>query len=83
MPYIKQEYRKQLDSLKRGPWSAGELNYEITKLFNRYIKAQGGLSYQALNDCVGAAHCAVLELYRRRAAPYEDSKILENGDVYS
>ena len=26
--------------------------------------------------------CAKLELYRRVAAPYEDEKIDQNGDVY-
>jgi len=31
----------------------------------------------------GVLECAKLELYRRIAAPYEDTKIEENGDVYS
>jgi hypothetical protein len=39
--------------------------------------------YQAINDCLGALEGAKLELYRRVAAPYEDRKIQENGDVYS
>lgn len=30
----------------------------------------------------GAIECAKLEFYRRVAAPYEDKKIAENGDVY-
>jgi len=33
-------------------------------------------------DAIGALECAKLELYRRVAAPYEDTKIAENGDVY-
>ena len=32
---------------------------------------------------MGALECAKLELYRRVAAPYEDVKIMENGDVYT
>ena len=31
---------------------------------------------------VGVLECAKLELYRRMAAPYEDEKIEDNGDVY-
>ena len=31
---------------------------------------------------IGVLECAKLELYRRVAAPYEDDKIDENGDVY-
>jgi len=31
---------------------------------------------------VGVLECAKMELYRRVAAPYEDKKKEENGDVY-
>ena len=61
--------------------NAGELNYLITQCFLRYI-AEHGLRYQSINDCLGAAQGACLELYRRVAAPYEDKKCLENDDVY-
>lgn len=33
-------------------------------------------------DALGALECCKLEFYRRVAAPYEDSKIISNGDVY-
>jgi len=36
-----------------------------------------------INAIIGALECAKLELYRRVAAPYEDDKIAENGDVYT
>jgi hypothetical protein len=39
-------------------------------------------SYQSINDVLGALEGAKLEFYRRIAAPYEDTKIQENGDVY-
>jgi hypothetical protein len=44
------------------------------------------LCYQAQKnitrlDIVGALRCCELEIYRRLAAPYEDLKIKENGDV--
>ncbi len=32
-------------------------------------------------DIIGALRCCELEIYRRLAAPYEDLKIKENGDV--
>jgi hypothetical protein len=91
MPYIKEEQRGELDAGRvdgdgnvdggRPPKSAGELNYAITRLITVFVE-DWGLSYGTLNDVVGALECAKLELYRRVAAPYEDSKIRENGDVY-
>jgi hypothetical protein len=35
------------------------------------------------DEVVGVLECAKLEIYRRIAAPYEDKKIVENGDVYT
>lgn len=80
MPYITQERRR---ALKTGlpPENAGELNYLVTKQILAYIAPRG--NYQAINDAVGALECAKLELYRRHAGPYEDRKIIDNGDVYS
>lgn len=79
MPYIKQEDRDDHTALY--PQHAGELNYAITLLVNDYFKRMGG-RYQQINDIVGALEGAKLEFYRRVAAPYEDEKIEENGDVY-
>ena len=84
MPYIKQADRKELENYTcdgRAPKTAGELNYTITKLVIEYMTNKG-LSYQTINDIVGALEGAKLEFYRRVAAPYEDTKIAENGDVY-
>ncbi len=81
MPYIKAE-DKQKFSLGHGTINTpGELNYLITQLLIKYQK-QKGLSYQTINDIMGALEGAKSEYYRRVAAPYEDSKIKENGDVY-
>lgn len=38
--------------------------------------------YQDINDIMGAIEGAKLEFYRRIAAPYENEKITENGDVW-
>lgn len=79
MPYLKAIDRERL--LKGGPaFVPGDLNFIFSRACKDYI-ANHGPSYQAINDCIGALECAKLELYRRTAAPYEDKKILENGDV--
>lgn len=82
MPYVEQEIRRQI---KHGmsPNSPGELNYAITRLVDAYIQRRGGVSYARLNEVIGVLECAKLELYRRVAAPYEDAKCRENGDVYT
>ena len=86
MPYIKLEARERLlDLLDHynhlpGAANAGELNFVITVLLNKYFREHGG-NYQVANDIVGALEGAKLEFYRRTMAPYEDKKILENGDV--
>jgi len=58
-----------------------ELNYVITSICIEYLNTKGK-NYQAVNDIVGALEGAKLEFYRRIAAPYEDMKIKQNGDVY-
>ena len=80
MPYITE--RRRLD-ISRGDEIAtpGELQYLIALLINNYVGTMN-LSYQTINDIVGALEGAKLEFYRRMAAPYEDKKIAENGDVY-
>jgi hypothetical protein len=82
MPYIKPEIREEIgfkvDHLD--PRAAGELNYIFTKVAHNYLENLGE-SYQAFNDIIGALEGCKLELYRRKVAPYEDIKIVENGDV--
>ena len=82
MPYIKQERREAILAGAK-PQDAGELNFAISVLVDNYLKDKGGIRYAHLNEVVGAMDCAKLELYRRIAAPYEDKKIEENGDLYT
>jgi len=63
------------------PETAGELNFALTLLVAEYIQRKG-LNYQNINDVMGALEGAKAEFYRRVAAPYEDTKIQQNGDVY-
>lgn len=81
MPYIKRERREAILAGAK-PQDAGELNFAITSLVDRYLEDKGEIRYGWLNEVIGAIECAKLELYRRVAAPYEDNKIAENGDVY-
>ena len=82
MPYIKQERRALLrPSADIVPAVPGELNYQFTELALEYARVHGK-NYQTINDIVGAFECAKLEFYRRAAAPYEDTKVSTNGDVY-
>jgi len=87
LPYIKPEDRVKYDGvleeltgiLKAQPVERidGELNYVITKI----LKEAYPLRYFNLNRAVGVLECCKLEFYRRVAAPYEDTKIEESGDV--
>jgi cystathionine beta-lyase family protein involved in aluminum resistance len=81
MPYIKKEARTEISDGRRPLTTAGELNYAITVLLLGYTRVHG-LSYQTLNEVVGVMECAKQEYYRRLAVPYEEMKILENGDLY-
>jgi hypothetical protein len=81
MPYIKQELRRSVDVYQQ-PENPGELNYFISTILNDYIERKT-LNYNTLNEIVGALECCKLELYRRIAAPYEDQKKFDNGDVYN
>jgi len=60
--------------------SSGDLNFVLTKVCLEYIENKKE-SYQTYNDIVGALECCKLEMYRRAIAPYEDKKIIENGDL--
>jgi hypothetical protein len=87
MPYIKPErrtkYTKILEELT-GMLKAlppeeidGELNYVVTRI----LKEVYPLRYYHINKAVGVLECIKQEFYRRVAAPYEDLKIKESGDV--
>jgi len=88
MPYIKDEDRQAFDhfieqlceELEVEDFKAGEINYIISRIMNQALR--GKLNYAKINELIGVLECAKLELYRRVAAPYEDTKIRDNGEVY-
>jgi len=84
MPYIIEDDRIELramaESLGKIAETEGDMNYCLTVLVHSWLKAQG-VRYENINAIIGVLECAKLELYRRVAAPYEDEKIVENGDI--
>lgn len=80
MPYIPEKNRINLLTARPAD-TAGELNYIFTAAIVKYL-ARHGTSYRTINDAIGALEGAKAEFYRRVAAPYEEGKIKENGDVY-
>lgn len=85
MPYIAKDSRPPIElPLKEASHyieSAGDLNFAITTLCVNFLKKKG-LRYVWLNTIVGVLECAKLEFYRKAAAPYEDTCIKKNGDVF-
>jgi len=82
MPYVKQINRDSLDYIVQAMRLAeikadGDLNYILFAYCKRHIKP-GYNNYK--NFCSELRQCAT-EIERRLLAPYEDQKIVENGDV--
>tara|TARA_R100001143_G_C3274135_1_gene93594 strand:- start:12 stop:281 length:270 start_codon:yes stop_codon:yes gene_type:complete len=89
MPYITADKRLEislelealLSKVSESPeMAAGDLNYILTRVVHAYLNSsQRG--YQGYNDAMGALEGCKLELYRRHIVPYENRKMVENGDV--
>ena len=95
MPYIIQTDRERYDAKvnvlaaevkrfiseeKKSP--AGQLNYIVSRLI---LEVYGDRlpNYTDFNEITGILECAKLEMYRHHVGPYEQAKIVENGDVDS
>jgi hypothetical protein len=90
MPYLSDEHKNELDdaiidlttTLTETEVSIpGGLNYIISQIVDRVV-VKHGESYSLYNTMLGSVEAAKLEIYRRLIAPYEDTKIKENGDVF-
>lgn len=84
MPYIVPEKRAALDPALAQCAGAieteGDLNYCIYKISTLLIERIGE-SYATLSMCSSAMEHAKLEWYRKKLVPYEEKKIVENGDI--
>lgn len=72
----------ELTELQQEEFSLGIIRHcsDLQRELNRLSCRFEGNSKKS--EIIGALECCKLELYRRIAAPYEDIKIGENGDVY-
>jgi len=82
MPYIKQERRIECDEIvklmiEKKIKADGDLNYVLYKFCKFNIEP----SYNNYKNFCGELRQCVSEIERKLLAPYEDSKISENGDV--
>lgn len=90
MPYIDKTIREKLDpdidlliktilDNSTDTSKCGNANYTITRLM---LGLYPELRYHSINEARGVLGCVADEFYRRHAAPYEDKKAIENGDVF-
>jgi hypothetical protein len=84
MPYIDKPGRIKLDPniVQLADWilTPGDLVYVFTKLILRFLGR--GWNFSQLATVLGCLEATKLELYRRKGAPYEDTKAEINGDVF-
>jgi hypothetical protein len=90
MPYIKQDKRDVLDpaietlcqmlaNLDLG--DANNMEGNINYIFTKVLRTFYGESYADINSAMGILNSVTHEYYRIAAAPYENQKQFENGDV--
>jgi hypothetical protein len=96
MPYIKEEERLELDSCidqmivcifdnKTSLSNPHDFQNYLGRINYCFSRVLGGLmkepSYNKVAMITGVLENIKQEFYRRVASPYEDKKILENGDI--
>jgi hypothetical protein len=96
MPYVDSQMRADLDPAidqvrtalaeahkKHGDLALlGILNYTMTRLVLSTLEVIGKKSYWVIAAMSGVIDNVGREFYRRYAVPYEEEKIVQNGDVY-
>jgi len=82
MPYIEKEKRPAMDlvvnaMVEAGIKADGDLNYVLYAFCKRSVSP----GYNNLKNFCGELRQCATEIERRILGPYEDEKILQNGDV--
>lgn len=82
MPYIGQDRRAEVDAVVDAMAACkiqadGDLNYILFHFCKNFVKP----SYGAYKNFIGELEECATEIRRRLLAPYEDKKIIENGDA--
>ena len=96
MPYIQESNREKLDKAidelvkqinsrllfpddPKYLWDiSGEINYCVSRILGQLMKQT---SYSKIAIITGVLENIKQEFYRRIASPYEDQKIIQNGDI--
>jgi hypothetical protein len=96
MPYISEDSRKNLDECidqlvsciksnllypddAKNLWNmVGDINYCFSRVLGQLM---GSVSYPKIAIITGVLENIKQEFYRRVASPYEDNKIVVNGDI--
>ena len=65
--------------LDQNEYQVGEINYIFSRIVNSFFKRHK--SYTTICEIDGILSGVAKEFYRRKAVPYEDEKIKENGDL--
>jgi hypothetical protein len=82
MPYLREKDKQELDEGDRPPETAGELTYCIQQRVQEFLKARPTLRFSDLAEATGAIEAAKFDFTSRILGPYENGKILENGDAW-
>ena len=80
MPYIEKARRYHIDKIIEDMKTLGvdgDLNYLLFAFCKRHVSP----SYNNYKNFCGELRQCATEIERRLLGPYEDQKILENGDV--
>lgn len=80
MPYLIGEVKNKVD--EAGPTKGKELAYCFARDINTLIKARGGLSADLMIEIEGALGITSKDVFDRFTKPYEQTKMVINGDVY-
>ena len=86
MPYIKYCDRERYEQATKGLFlllkdaPPGEINYVLSSIIWGIFDLKK--SYKSANELMGVLECVKQEFYRRKVAPYEDEKKVENGDIW-
>lgn len=81
MPYIPQEQRNKYQDLINDIIALQPNIGEINFIFTSILKGMKANSY--LEHCLmmGTLSCVAEEYYRKIVVPYEEKKIIENGEL--
>lgn len=85
MPYIEPCDREkwseeEISELVSKITTHGELNYIISRIVAKFLLSNG-INYANMNHISGTLDCVKSEFQRRVMGPYEDNKIVKNGDI--